>query len=289
MANLVFWTRKRGHEKREMRSVRRTPSTKKMLLTKRRKFVLVSLILSVGLFVIQSISVESRYVAIFLLAFFSYAMSAWALVKDLRGVAWVSALVLPTLYPVAVALFYFLLPQAAWTRVVVIVMFAISMYALLLTSNIFAVASIRTIQLLRAARTVGFLISILTAAFLYYVVFSFRLPYYINMLMSVLIAFPIFLSGVWGYVLEEKLGKREFSYTFVGSVVMTETVMALSFWLTDAAMASILLSMMVYVTLGIFQHKLEKRLFARTAQEYLGFAAIVFAVVVISILSRWAT
>jgi hypothetical protein len=54
-------------------------------------------------------------------------------------------------------------------------------------------------------------------------------------------------------------------------------------------LASIVLAMVMYVVLGLFQHDLEERLFTRTVQEYLGFAGIVMIVVIISVMSHWAS
>ena len=105
-------------------------------LTKRRKFLIVSLLLTLGLWIIQSLSVEARYTAIIVLAILSAGLTGWSLIKDLRGVAWVLDLILPTLYPTVVAVFYFLLPQASVTRWIVLLVFSISMYGLLLTANI---------------------------------------------------------------------------------------------------------------------------------------------------------
>ncbi len=167
----LFWWRKSKNKK----EVRRNLKLNKKLntqMSKRRRFVIVSLFLTVGLFVIQRLSVEIRGIAIFILGMISYGLSLWSLRKDLRGIAWIVDLILPTLYPMSVALFYFLLPQYFLTRVIMLLVFAISMYALLLTANIFAVATNRTIQLLRAARTVGFLLSVMTATLIYHVVFS---------------------------------------------------------------------------------------------------------------------
>jgi hypothetical protein len=124
---------------------RKRVNTKGVLLTKRRKFLLVSILLSFGLLIVQRLPVESRYSAIAFFALAAYLLTAWSLLKDLYGSGWVVNLILPTLYPVSVALFYFLLPQAAITRTIVLLLFAISMYGLLLTVNIL-VASIRTIQ-----------------------------------------------------------------------------------------------------------------------------------------------
>ncbi len=265
---------------------KRRASINKITLSKRRKFLLVSVLLSIGLLIVQRLPVESRYSAILFFAIAAYLLTAWSLLKDLRGINWVVNLILPTMYPVAVALFYFLLPQSAGTRTVVVGMFTVSMYALLLTANIFAVASIRTIQLLRAARVVGFLLSILTSVFLYHVVFSLRPSAGVVGLLVFATSLPILWQGAWSYVASSTV-KKEFYYGLVGATILAEMAIALSFWQIDVPLASIVLAMGMYVTLGLFQHDLEGRLFQRTIQEYLGFALIVFAVVSYAVMSRW--
>lgn len=257
-----------------------------LVMTKRRKFLLVSILLSFGLLIVQRLPVESRYSAIAFFALAAYLLTAWSLFKDLHGVNWIVNLILPTLYPVSVALFYFLLPQAAITRGIVVFLFAVSMYGLLLTANIFAVASIRTIQLLRAARAVGFLLSILTSAFLFHVIFSLRVSLWAVGLLVFWVALPILWQGVWSYVVSSTV-KREFYYGLVGAVAIAECAMAMSFWLIGAPLASVMLAMGMYVILGFFQHDLEGRLFSRTIQEYLGFAGIVFVVVTAAVIFRW--
>ena len=196
--------------------------------TKRRKFLLVSVLLSVGLLVVQRLPVESRYSAIVFFALSAYLLTAWSLFKDLHGVNWLVNLILPTMYPVSVALFYFLLPQAVVTRTIVVILFAVSMYALLLTANIFAVASIRTIQLLRAARAVGFLLSILTSAFLFHVIFSLRVGAVLVGTLVLLVSLPILWQGTWSYVVSNTI-KREFYYALVGSIVIAQLAVAMSF------------------------------------------------------------
>lgn len=281
----IFFARRLAQKVRA-RSVLAKPRTL-TVLTKRRKFVMVSVLLSLGLFVIQRIPVEQRYFAILLLGLFSYGLSAWALVKDLYGIAWVNNLILPTIYPVAVALFYFLLPQELLVRMIVIVVFAISMYALLLTANIFAVASIRTIQLLRAARTIGFLLTTLTSVFIFHVIFSLKIGLIPILGLIFGGSLLLFIQGVWSHTLSVRSQKKEWVYALVGAILLTEGALAISFWLVDVTLVGIMLGMMVYVILGLFQQDLDKRLFARTIQEYLGFAGIVFVVIAITVIYRW--
>lgn len=259
----------------------------KLTINKRRRFVLVAFILTVGLFAIQNLPVESRIWAFGLYGLGSYLLCAWSLFKDLRGIAWFADLILPTLYPVAVGLFYFLLPQHDVTRIIVAGLFGVSMYGLLLTTNIFAVASIRTIQLLRAARAVGFLLTILTSALFFHFIFSLRVGVPYVALLTLLVALPLFLFGVWSYTLTERFAEKELGYSLIGGLVLMEVAVAISFWLVDVSLISIFLSMIVYVVLGLMQHELEERLFVRTLQEYVGFGILVFVIIVSVVFGRW--
>jgi hypothetical protein len=88
--------------------------------------------------------------------------------EGIDGIEWLTVLTLPPLYTAGVGLFYFLLPVRWLTRLPVAMAYGLGMYVLLLTENIFSVASIRTIQLLRAAQAVGFLLTLVTGFFLYF-------------------------------------------------------------------------------------------------------------------------
>ena len=191
------------------------------------------------------------------------------------------------MFPLSVGLFYFLLPQQTITRLVVLVLFTVGIYALLLTANIFAVASIRTIQLLRAARAVGFLLTVLTGAFLFNLILSLKFSFLPVAGLVFAVSYPLFLQGLWSSELTTTLSKRTALYSLISSLVIAQFALALSFWPVDVAMGSIFLAMVVYVMLGLLQHLVEERLFRKTLQEYLGFGGIVFAIVVVSVFLRW--
>ena len=115
-------------------------------MSKRKRFILVSSLLTIGLFVLQYIPVERRYMAIGGFALLSLVLSGLVVLTDKKGYQWFTALCLPALYPTSVALFYFLLPEHLLVRFALLLVFGVGMYALLLTENIFAVASVRTIS-----------------------------------------------------------------------------------------------------------------------------------------------
>lgn len=243
---------------------------------KRKRFIVVSLLLSLGLVGTQLVRVEHRYQAIVVLGGISYALSAWALAEDLKGIEWFTVLILPLLYPMSVGLFYFLLPERMLTRLGILGVFGVGMYALLLTENIFSVAAIRTIQLLRAAHAVGFLLTLVTAFFLFDTIWSFRLPFYSNGALIAASSFPLFLQGLWSYRLsEQRIERRTIGYSLALALGLGQLALALSFWPVTVPVGSLFLVTMAYVGLGISQYHFAGRLFRKTLYEYLGVGIIV--------------
>lgn len=247
-------------------------------LTKRRKFIISSLLLSLGLLAIQLEFVSNRYLAISVLAFFSIVLVLWSLKEALKGSIWLLSWILPGLFTVGVGLFYFLLPSSLITTIPVIVIYFLGMYALLLSENIFAVASIRTIQLVRSASAVNFLLTLFTAFLLFDTVFSFKFSFYINGGLIFLIAFLLNLKGVWAVNLKEKLDSQSFFYTLASALGIGEMAVVLSFWPATVVMDSLFLTAILYVNLGLIQAKLSDRLFERTVKEYLLAGVSVFAI-----------
>ncbi|OGY18308.1 MAG: hypothetical protein A2900_04545 [Candidatus Chisholmbacteria bacterium RIFCSPLOWO2_01_FULL_50_28] len=245
-------------------------------MSKRKRFVLVSLLLTLGLFGIQFIRVDYRYQAILLLGGLAYVFCGWALSEDLHKIEWLTALTLPVIYPVSVGLFYFLLPERMLSRLIILGIFGVGMYALLLTENIFTVAAIRTIQLLRAARAVGFLLTLVTAFFLFDTIWSFRLPFYANAILVGLASVPLIFQALWSVELtEDRIERRTVVYSLCLSLAIGELALALSFWPVTVSVGSLFLVTMAYVGLGISQYHFSGRLFRRTLYEYLGVGMIV--------------
>ncbi|MEA3355546.1 MAG: hypothetical protein U9Q63_03625 [Patescibacteria group bacterium] len=254
-------------------------------MTKRTKLVITSLLLTLGIFGIQLIDVDARYQAIGLLAGLAYGLSAWALFEDLKGVEWFTVLILPVLYSVSVALFYFLLPERILSKMLILSGFGVSMYALLLTENIFNVAAIRTIQLLRAAHAVGFLLTLVVAFFLWNTIFSFRLMSWWNALLVFVTSLPLILSSLWSVNLEDKLSYEVWNNSLGLSWGLSVLALAISFWPVTIIMASLFLVTGLYVSLGLLQHKLSGKLFKKTAGEYLWVGVVVFMITLF--LTRW--
>jgi len=226
------------------------------------------MVLSGLLMLVQYVPIDYRYVAIFGLFLVTYLVSAWALFDDLKGIEWITILSSPALYAVAIGLFYFLLPSNWISRFTIVTLFGVGMYALYLTENIFSVAASRTIQLLRAAHAVGFLLSILTVALLYNTIFSLQWPFWANGALVGIATWPIILNGLWSMKLDAYISKDILRMSTTLAITCGMIAVGLSFLPVTVWVAALFLATVVYVTLGLLQHELSERLFKRTITEY---------------------
>jgi hypothetical protein len=236
-------------------------------VTKRQKFIISSVLLTLGLLATQFVSLEYRYAAILGLFLVTFLVSAWALLDDLKGVEWLTILILPAMYSAGMSLFYFLLPSGWISRLIVFIFFGTGMYALLLTENIYSVAAVRTIQLVRAAHAVGFLMSILTLVLLFNTIYSFYLTYWANALFAFGVSLPIFIQALWSIQLKPYISKDVLIMSLGASWLLGGLALVLSFLPVTVWIASLFLATTAYVILGLFQHALNERLFQRTIYE----------------------
>src|SRR3989344_3501159 len=127
-------------------------------LSKRQQFVVATLLLTLELIATQLVSFGLEIKLMLLLSASAYILSFLVLREGWTKWGWITALILPAYYTAAVYLFYLLLPTRWLTRLPIAFLYAIGMYAILLTENIYNAAVERNIQLLRAAHGVGVLL-----------------------------------------------------------------------------------------------------------------------------------
>lgn len=254
-------------------------------ITKRQKFVLMAVFLTVILITTQTVPENLRYQTIGFLAISTLFLSIFALWGELSGIKYFLLLLLPVYFVVGANLFYFLLPVRWLTRLPFAFLFGISVYLLMLTSNIYNVAAIRTIALLRAAYAVGLLFSLVAIFFLTNVLFSLHLPFYFVVLAIVGIVGPLYLVGLWSYELEEFISRRVFTYAAIFSLVSAEVGLVLSFWPIVPTAGALALTTVMYVLLGLSQLHFEDKLKPRVFWEHIIVSLLVLIVIVIS--TRW--
>lgn len=254
-------------------------------ITKRQKIVLMSLFLTIILITAQTVGESLRYETIAFLTLSTILLSIFALWGELSGVKYFLLLLLPTYFVAGASLFYFLLPVRWLTRVPFAFFFGISVYLLMLTSNIYNVAAIRTIALLRAAHAVGLLFTLISGFLLVNVLLSFHLPFYLNVIGITLICGPLYLVGVWATELEDYVSQRAFLYAAVFTIVTAEGGLVFSFWPIVPINGALAIATVMYALLGLSQLHLEDKLKPRVLWEHVAVALLVFVIITIS--TRW--
>lgn len=256
-------------------------------MRKRQKLVLTACLLSGGLIVVQSTPLEWKYVFIAILTALTWILSGWSLKEGLAGVEWLTVLIPPALFTASIGLFYILLPESIWARLAIVALFGVGQYALLLSANIFSVAAIRTIALLRAAIAVEFAMTLLTGFFLYDTILSFRLAFWEVGVWVVLVSWLLLFPGLWSIKLEKRLTNTVLKYSIILAIMIGLLAMAISFWPVGVAVSSLFLCTMLYVFLGISQHHFQDRLFSRTVGEYIVVGMVVLVTMLLT--SGWGS
>ena len=245
-------------------------------MSKRKRFVITSLVLSLGFVAIQFLPDQYRMSAIAGLGILTITFFYWALYEGLGRNMTLLSLILPTLFTLGVGFFWFLLPSTVFTRLPVVIFYGIGIYALCLTMNIYTVAAVRTIALVRAAKGVGFVLTLVTSFLIYDAILSIRVPIWLVAPSVVVLSFPLFLQGFWSVPLEKEFSLDLFSMSFISSLVVGEVATTLHFWPVTVVVGSLFLTVTVYMLLGLGQAHLEGRLFAQTVRDYLLVGIFVF-------------
>ncbi|MBI4038162.1 hypothetical protein HY387_00710 [Candidatus Daviesbacteria bacterium] len=247
-------------------------------LTKRQKIIVASVLVTLGLLSTQLVDFNLRFRFLVALSLFTYLVSLWALWEGIDKLKALVILILPTLFTLAVASFYFLLPVRWLTRLPVAVIFGLAFYSLLLSQNVFNVAAIRTIPLYRAASTVTFLFTLITAFFIFNVIHAFNFLFIWNGLLVALISFLLILQVLWSIEMEERISVDVLLQSLVLSLSLGELAVVFSFWPLGHIMWGIILSAAMYVLLGLTTHHLKERLSKRIIWEYLIIGTAVFLI-----------
>ncbi len=249
-------------------------------MSKERRFVLTSVLLSLGFLGISFVDNSNRLFAILGLTLATTLLFVFSLWEGLGINSTLLSLILPPLFTLGVGTFWFLVPATLFARLPVVILFGAGIYILCRTENIFVVSMLRTIPLFRGGRSIGFILSFLTAFLLYNAIISVKANIFVTCFGVFLISLFLFLQGLWVSSIEKKdlIQNRIFIYSFIFALGMAELSLFLYFWPVTVVVGSVFLTIGIYVLLGLGQAQLEDRLFKQTVQEHLNVGLIVFAI-----------
>jgi hypothetical protein len=197
-----------------------------------------------------------------------YGLSVWSLQPGLNPEEFLTLLALPTLLTVGAVLLSEQLNVVPW-RYFLPVAFGVGLYLTLLVENIFHVAASQVIPLLRAARTVGYLLTLGTMFILATLVFNLRMISYVNALVMFLVGGVVVSQALWSV---RSLGMQKrgwlLSASLVSALVMGELALLLGFWPVRPLMAGLVMATMTYFLIGVVEHDWQNNLDRRTVIEY---------------------
>lgn len=253
-------------------------------VSKRQKFILSVLVLSVGLFSTEFLFNGYGVIVSFFLALCSDLFFFFSMRQKSVEAPSLQAYILPFLYSLSFGLFYFLAPSRLLTRITITSLYAIGLYSLFLTENIFTVASIRTIALLNSARIVSFIIMLVSYFFFCNIIFSFRISIVPTAIILYFVTFFFVLHSIWTYTLEKSL-RHDFIWVGILSLCLFELGVVLWFWPTSPTVVAIFLTGVLYILVGLSHVWLDRRLFKGVLWEYVWVAA--FAFFILLLFTKW--
>ncbi len=262
-------------------------------MSKRARFFAEALFLGFLLWATGMFGVENRLALVLVVSGIAYVLSAWVLFEDLKGWEWITLLILPVLFTFGSGLFGNLLPAAVPSmfglifqietslflggvvRFLFIVLYVFGMYAVLLTENIFSVASIRTIQLFRAARSVSFILALIVSLFFFAVAYSLKLPFYIVGIVVGVVSLLLSFESLWSVDLKTEHLNDVYRLSAVIGWFMALFGCVISFWPIGPFMGGLLLTSCFYALLGILEQRLVNKMMAVNYLEFLVFNLII--------------
>lgn len=243
-------------------------------LNKRERFIFSVIILSLGLFIAEHLLGKSGIFTIFTISFLTDLLLFLSLYYDLKKNSSLQIFILPFFFSLSFGLFYFLVPARYLTRIFTTTLYAVGLYSLFLSENIFIVSSIRTIALLQSARTVSFVITLISYFFLTNVLFSLHIQFVPFLILFFLFSFPLIVHSIWTHTLEKNLLQNIY-WPLILTLVLLETASILWFWPSTPTVLAIFLTGVFYTTVGLSQIWFEKRLFKSVMWEYIWVSSIV--------------
>jgi len=254
-------------------------------IEKRLRFAISVIVLSFLLLISTFFYFDKAWFFLPILIITTYFFTYFSLLENIKKIEWLMLFLMPIFLTTAFYLFYFLFPGRWLTRLPFIIFYAISIYAILLTSNIFNVGVEKNLSLYRAAFSINFFYQTIILFFIFNILFSFRQGFLVNGLVGLLIVFLFALQLLWSVHLKMKIEKQLFYYSLFLALVVAQIIIVFSFLPVPITVFSLLPTGIYYSLIGLIYHFIDKRLFAQTVREFLLVLGLILVFVFLSI--RW--
>jgi hypothetical protein len=236
---------------------------------KRQRFILSSMILTGLLSLSTLLTYSQAQIFLIVIVVAVYFFTFFSVLEGIDGWEWTMLFLLPIYFTVAYNLFFFLLPGRWITRVPYVVIYAISIYGIMLSSNIFNVGEMKNLQLYKAASSVNFFYLILTFFLVFNLIFSFKLNFIFNFILIFLLSLPLVMQFYWSINPKTGLESQVKRSGVLTALIMGEVAMVFSFIPLTSNILALILTSVFYSIGGLFQAHIEERLFKERIQEFI--------------------
>ncbi len=252
-------------------------------IEKRVRFVISALVLSLLLLVSTFFFFDKAIFFIPLFILVAYFLTYFSVLEGIDKSEWIMLFLIPVIFSVAFYLFYFLFPVRWLTRLPFIFIYAVAIYAILLTSNIFNVGVEKSLQLFRAAFSVNYFFQTIIIFLIANILFSARENFLINSALIGASVFPISFQLYWSIKLNLELERDLFLYAFFTAFVLAQIALVLSFMPFKPSIMALVVTASYYSISGLATAFIDTRLFKQTVREYLIVLGIVVALALLTI------
>ncbi len=262
-----------------MKSIHKQLQKPFLKIEKRIRFVISAALLSAVILISTFFFFDQSWFFVSLLVVLVYALTYFSLIEGVRRIEWLTLFILPILFSVTAYFFYFLFPVRWLTRLPFVIIYAVSVYALLLTSNIFNVGVKTNLQLYRAAFSVNYFFQTLICFLAFNILFSLKQGFVVNAGFAFGLITILAIHLLWTVKLELTLERTIVRYALVLGLIVAEITLVLSFvpWKNTMVLA-LFLSSCYYSLVGLVYRYYDQRFFKDSIREYLlvlGFVGII--------------
>ena len=253
-----------------------------MMIEKRIRFVISTASLACLILISTFFFFDKAAFFIPILVLASYGASFFSLYEGIEKIEWFTLFLMPVLLSVAMYLFYFLVPVRWLTRIPFILIYSISMYAILLSSNIFNVGAEKNLQLYRAGFSVNYFIQTMVFFLFGNVIASFHWGFLANALIFGLLSFAMSLQLYWSIRLDMHVRKEVLNHAWFTALLVAEVSLFISFFPLQESIYALVVAVLYYCIAGLTHLHLDERLFKHSVREYATILVVILAILFLS-------
>jgi Protein of unknown function (DUF5656) len=251
------------------------------MASKRQKVVVTSLVGGALVFVAMMTSLTSGFFEMGVVLVVVYLLSIWALRPGLSSEEHLTLLALPIILTAGVVLLVELPNLLIPWKYFLPPIFSAGLYVTLLAENVFHVSYDRSIPLLRAARTVGYLLTLGSVFLFSSVIFSFHFPAFLNSLIMLVVGGAAVGQALWHVELARTSMRLLVLASTIAALTVGEVAAVISFWPAAPLLSGLVMTTVTYFLIGIVQHSWQENLDRRTVVEYVLLGSVMIVVLLL--------